>query len=100
MIELDLVFSEDTTFETLDTLLDALAEATADIQDGIDGDVSLNFALRTMTIHLSLDDESDEKAFARGLAAARTAVHASGGPTPGWEKITLQPTADGELTPA
>ena len=95
LIELDLGFGGDEVDEaSLHRLFDEIADAAADLTDGIDGDVSANTAKRTITIHLSLDDETDESAFSRGVAAAHTVVHAAGGPTPDWDKITLrQPTA-------
>lgn len=92
LVELDLVLADDAKSEQMETMLDALAEQVADLTDGIDGDVSANLAEKTITIHLSLDDASDESAFVRAVAAARTALHAVGAPTPGWERITLQPT--------
>jgi hypothetical protein len=91
LIEFDIDLEDDTPAEAIEELFDALAAEVADLGDGIDGDVSANISSRTVTIHLSLDDERDETAFARGIAAARTAVHAAGIGTPGWEKVTLQP---------
>jgi hypothetical protein len=94
LIELDLDLAEDMPEEQMEALFDALADQVADLA-GMDGDVSADLATRTVTIHLSIGGRDDEAAFALGLAAARTAVHAAGLPTPGWEKITLQPTPVG-----
>lgn len=95
LVEVDVVFADDTAADRVEESLDVLADLVADLADGIDGDVSADVSRKTVTIHLSLDDDSDESAFARALGAARTVLHAAGAPTPGWDRITLQPvTAD------
>lgn len=98
LIECDIQLLDTTDREQVENILDELAEQVANLGDGIDGDVSANMSTKTITIHLSLDDVSDESAFARGIAAARTALHGAGAPTPGWERITLQPTPN-DLAP-
>ena len=63
--------------DTFDELVDSLADAVADLSDGIDGDVSASHSPQFATVHLSLDDDTDEGAMARGIAAARTVLQES-----------------------
>lgn len=44
---------------------------------------------RTLTMHLTVGDPIEETALIRGVAAARTALHAAGWPTPGWDQARV-----------
>lgn len=89
VVELEVAVDETFDRNEFDALFDSLADQVVELRNGIDGDVSANTKERIITIHLTLTDDTDEGAFTRGLAAARAAIHATGGSTPGWEKVTL-----------
>ena len=71
-VELKVATPKHLARDTFDELVDSLADAVADLSDGIDGDVSASHSPQFATVHLSLDDDTDEGAMARGIAAART----------------------------
>lgn len=66
-------------------LFDALADAVYDLSDVIDADLGANLADARFDFSMAVDAETEVEALQQGLAAVRTAVHATGGSTPGWE---------------
>ncbi|WP_105033479.1 hypothetical protein [Cryobacterium aureum] len=71
--------------DAFESAFDAIADALYDCK-GIDnadlaGDLSTQIAIFSMDV----DAEDEVTALTIGLGAARTALHASGGATPGWE---------------
>ncbi|WP_454162564.1 hypothetical protein [Gordonia iterans] len=72
-----------------DALADAVADLTADDYGPLDADVGMTVAEQTIQLAITLEDDDDERAAQRGLVAARSAVHAAGGPTGGWEKFSV-----------
>ncbi|MGB3302649.1 MAG: hypothetical protein WBA98_08165 [Gordonia sp. (in: high G+C Gram-positive bacteria)] len=85
--------------DSFEEMFESIADSVADLTDGIDGDVSAAFRDHVITIHLMLDDEVDESAFARGTGAARTVMHTIGWETPGWEQMNLSRSPRQTLTP-
>jgi len=65
---------------------DNLADAVHDLTDVKDQDLGANLAEGTFDFCLTVDASGEAEALGRGLAAVRTAVHAAGGSTPGWEQ--------------
>lgn len=90
LIEVALNF-KDATAEDIEPIFDVLADVVADITEDdygyVDGDVGFSGSEARIEISFNLADDDDDRAYLRGMAAARTAIHTAGGPTPGWEKI-------------
>jgi hypothetical protein len=74
--------SETETYE----LFDPLAEAVADLGDVIDADLGANAVTGLFDFSMAVDARDEVSALQAGLAAVRTAVHATGGSTAGWEE--------------
>lgn len=74
--------------------LDDVADAFADIAD-VDGDVGVNVATGRVDLCMTLAAESPADAIGKAISAARTAIHAAGGGTPGWDDL-LQKVLDNE----
>lgn len=93
-ITLVLPFDASTDPASMERVFDALADAASDTTDDahgyIDSDVGMTLADRTIELTVMLDDTDDDHAVQRGMVAARTIIHAAGGPTPGWDKLTVE----------
>ena len=61
----------------------AIADAFFDLDDVNDQDLSSDDETLTFSMSLSADDEI--AALSEAMTAVRTAIHAAGGATPGWE---------------
>lgn len=73
---------------------DEVAEAFADLTD-VDGDVGVNLEGRVdLCMTLSADDRAE--AWNKAVTAARTAIHAAGGRTAGWEGMLSKLLDDDE----
>ncbi len=85
-------------------IFDELAEAVYDLADVIDADLGANLEECLLDFTMAIDAEDEVSALRQGLTAVRTAIHASGGSTPGWEDHfeTIQQIVrrDSALTPA
>ncbi len=69
------------------SIFDQIAEA-ADELVGMDADSAANTAARTIDICMTFTDGDDQsEAIAKAISAARTALHAAGMSTPGWDQI-------------
>lgn len=71
--------------DTLDTLSDAIQDELLELEGVIDPD--LGITLRTGEIHLRtcVEAETPEQAIGQASGAFRSALHAAGIGTPGWE---------------
>jgi hypothetical protein len=70
----------------LDALFEPLADAVADLSDVIDADLGANTAEGLFNFTMAIDAPDEVSALQMGLVAVRSAVHAAGGATPGWEQ--------------
>ncbi|MGH9211041.1 MAG: hypothetical protein ACRD2C_10205 [Acidimicrobiales bacterium] len=70
----------------VEALFDPLAEAVYDLVDVIDADLGARFGDREFDFTMTLDAEDAPSALGTGLTAVRTALHATGGATLGWER--------------
>jgi len=75
------------TPEQFDVTLDDIAERLLECHGAIDADLAGDSAKQDITFCLTVDASSLDDAAAKVFAIARTALHASGGSTPGWESI-------------
>lgn len=66
--------------------LDDVADALSDLQD-VDGDVGADLESGRVDLCMTLEASERIEALTRAVASARTAIHAAGGATPGWEKM-------------
>lgn len=66
--------------------LDDVADAFADITD-VDGDVGMDVATGRVDLCMTVLAEGQADAIGKAISAARTAIHAAGGRTPGWDGI-------------
>ncbi|AKJ72129.1 hypothetical protein GMA1_32 [Gordonia phage GMA1] len=86
-----LYFDGDSDLEPVfDLLADAAADLSEDDHGYIDADVSGTLGERLLELTLSMEDSDEDRVVARGMAAGRTIIHAAGGPTPGWDKLTVE----------
>ncbi|UPK62465.1 hypothetical protein MYP14_16920 [Rhodococcus pyridinivorans] len=78
-------------FKSLDDVEERIIDPLLDAFEGVEGpeDVDLGFDLSTGTLSISMVVEADSQAHALedAVAAARTAIHATGGHTPEWDEI-------------
>jgi hypothetical protein len=75
--------------------LDDVAEAFSDISD-VDGDVGADLAAGRIELCMTLSADSRLDALTKAVTAARTAIHAAGGGTPGWENMLTKLLDDDE----
>lgn len=66
--------------------LDNVAEAFAELTD-VDGDVGADLESGRIDLCMTLQSNNPGDAVTKAVTAARTAVHAAGGSTPGWEQM-------------
>ena len=71
--------------QTIRSDVDAVADAFFDDEDVFDQDLAVDIASKTLTFSLNVDASSEVHALEAGIGAVRSALHASGGGTPGWE---------------
>lgn len=72
--------------ETFESHLDDVAEAFIDVAN-VDGDVGVDFETGRVDLCMTLTSDNYVDAVTGAVAAARTAIHAAGGSTPGWERM-------------
>lgn len=70
--------------EEMDNHLDQIAEALAEISD-VDGDVASHVKAGRVEICITVEAPDRSNAIIQAIVAARTAIHAAGGGTAGWE---------------
>ncbi|MFT4087275.1 MAG: hypothetical protein QM658_08950 [Gordonia sp. (in: high G+C Gram-positive bacteria)] len=97
-VEISVVFGAAMSPGEFADVVDALSDAASEVAGGIDADVSGGFRDQTLALHFTLDDESDEQAFARATSAARTVIRASGAPATDWRQITMRHAHAAEFT--
>lgn len=73
------------TQEQLEHDFDLVADALYELDRIYDQDLSVDLSARTLTFSMAVDADSQVDALAAAMSAARTALHAAGGGTPGWE---------------
>lgn len=72
----------------LEAHLDDVAAAFCDLD--VDGDVGADLAAGRIDLCMTLDAANRMDALTCAVSAARTAIHAAGGATPGWEKMLTE----------
>lgn len=65
---------------------DAVADALFDLEDVHDQDLTADLASRTLIFSIGVVADDEFAALERALGAVRTALHAAGRGTPGWEQ--------------
>jgi hypothetical protein len=70
----------------LETHLDDVAASLAELPD-VDGDIGANLATGHVDLCMTLSAADRYEALTKALTSARTAIHAAGGHTPGWENL-------------
>lgn len=78
----------------LEAMFEPIANAVYELTGVIDADLAANFGDLTLEFMMSVDAGDEVRALGASLAATRTALHAAGHSTPGWERIfeTIQQT--------
>jgi hypothetical protein len=71
--------------DTMEDLFEPLAEAVYDLTGVIDPDLGADMARSRFDFTMAVDADSEVDALRAGLAAVRSALHAIGESTPGWE---------------
>lgn len=64
---------------------EASAEALSEMDGVFDQDVEADLSRKTLTFSLGVTSSSEVRALETAITAVRTALHAAGGGTPGWE---------------
>ncbi len=77
-----------------ETHTDQLMDALLALEDLIDPDVGGSLAEGRMDITMTIEADTIPDAAYKSLAAVRTAIHAAGGVTPGWEHLIQKMTAE------
>lgn len=72
--------------EDFEAFFDAIADAFYECEGIFDQDVSGNADTGDIVFSLAIDTDDPAEALQRALGAVRTAMHAAGGRTPGWEQ--------------
>ncbi|SNQ46651.1 conserved hypothetical protein [Frankia canadensis] len=72
--------------DRLDEVSDLLADALYDLHGADDTDLGTNLTTGCLHVTMIVEASDLEEAVARSLAATRSAVHAVGGATPGWDR--------------
>lgn len=89
--------------QNLDAVIDILMEELLRLESVsiLDSEITAELASWLLRISLIAKAETFDEAVSLGDAAIRTAIHASGGQTPGWENTIFEATrADAELLSA
>lgn len=68
------------------TDFDAIADALFDLDDVHDQDLAADLETRTLTFSIGVVADDEFGALDRALGVVRTALHAAGRGTPGWER--------------
>ena len=74
------------TKSTMDELFEPLADAVYDLADVIDADLGADADSGRFDFTMAVDADSEVAALQAGLVAVRSAIHAAGHATPGWEE--------------
>lgn len=85
-IELSFAVDDDGVPSDLEPMIDPLLTAFDDVVDVTDVDLGADLAKAQMDVCMHVDAESEVAAYEVAMTAARTAIHAAGHSTPGWEK--------------
>jgi hypothetical protein len=73
----------------VEELIDALADELYEL-DTTDLSVAATLSTGTFEVSLTVDAEDVEAAIVQAAATLRTAIHAIGGATPGWEVVAAK----------
>jgi hypothetical protein len=79
----------------LETHLDEVAAAFAEIET-VDGDVGADLETGRVDLCMTVPSDSRVDALSTAVIAARTAIHAAGGGTPGWDNFLTKLLDDDE----
>ena|GEM_PF-3386500 len=72
-------------------MFDLVAEALYNCEGVIDPDLEADFAAKTLTFHMGFAGPIEpDQALGKVLGIARTALHAAGLGTPGWENVRIE----------
>ncbi|WP_207634462.1 hypothetical protein, partial [Candidatus Frankia alpina] len=77
-----------------ETHTDQLMDALLALEDLIDPDIGGNLAEGRMDITMTVEADTIPDAAYKSLSAVRTAIHAAGGATSGWERLIQKMTAE------
>ncbi|KJE24863.1 hypothetical protein FF36_00870 [Frankia torreyi] len=77
-----------------ETRTDQLMDALLTLEDLIDPDIGGNLTEGRMDITMTIEADTIPDAAYKSLCAVRTAIHAVGGATPGWERLIQKMTAE------
>jgi hypothetical protein len=72
--------------DSIDTLTDAVYEHLLEMSDVIDPDMAVNLAEGKIDVQMIVEASDELEASAKAACILRTAIHAVGGATWGWEK--------------
>lgn len=72
--------------DEMEELFEPLADALYDLTNVIDADLGANLDRGQFDFTMAVDADDEVAALQAGIAAVRSAVHATGGGTPGWEQ--------------
>lgn len=88
-VELTTVVQPTDAFKSIDDVEERIVDPLLEAFEGVEGpeDVDLGFdlAIGQLTISMFIEANTQAEALAVATAAARTAIHATGGHTPGWD---------------
>ncbi len=70
----------------LDDVAEGFEKLADDLAD-VDGDVGANHVTGRVDLCMTVHAKNYVEAMTKSVAAARTAIHAAGGSTPGWEQM-------------
>ena len=69
-----------------------IADALMDLDGVVDPDLALDLDRGVLTFVMGVDTDDPGAAVNAAVTAARTAIHADGGGTPGWERYYITET--------
>lgn len=77
---------------TCESLLESLMDALLDLEDAdgtiMDPDLAADVSTGRVDVQMTVEAEDPAVAIVKALATLRSAIHAIGGATPGWETST------------
>jgi hypothetical protein len=101
-VQLDFSVETDKDDDAFDALTDAVYEALDEMGGG-DADMTVSLAHRTVNFVLSVEGTDPSEALSAAMGNVRTAIHANGGYTTGWDeglshaRANVTPINDREL---
>jgi len=96
-VEISFEMGPQQDLEGFEEHIDDVAEAFADLKD-VDGDVGANLEAGRIDLCMTLSADNRVEALTKAVTTARTAIHAAGGKTPGWENMLTKLLNDDEYS--